>query len=56
MPKILSINNYHYRRGGSDVVYLDHAELMESEGWSNALFFHAPPYEFYDPLVRILRR
>lgn len=46
MPKILSINNYHYRRGGSDVVYLDHAELMESEGWSNAFFSMHHPMNF----------
>jgi glycosyltransferase involved in cell wall biosynthesis len=38
MPKILSINNYHYRRGGSDVVYLDHAVLMEEQGWINGFF------------------
>ena len=36
--KLFSINNYHYRRGGSDVVYLEHAALMESEGWKNAFF------------------
>jgi glycosyltransferase involved in cell wall biosynthesis len=43
MNKILSVNNYHYRRGGSDVVYLEHAELMESQGWSNAFFsMHHP--------------
>lgn len=38
MPNLLSINSYHYRRGGSDVVYLDHAALMESLGWNNAFF------------------
>jgi glycosyltransferase involved in cell wall biosynthesis len=38
MPNILSINNYHYRRGGSDVVYLEHAILMEEQGWSNGFF------------------
>ncbi len=38
MKKILSINNYHYRRGGSDVVYFEHAELMESQDFSNAFF------------------
>lgn len=38
MPNLLSINNYHYRRGGSDVVYLDHAALMEEQGWSNGFF------------------
>ena len=38
MTKLLSINNYHYRRGGSDVVYLEHAALMEELGWENAFF------------------
>ncbi|WP_198420595.1 glycosyltransferase family 4 protein [Sulfuriferula nivalis] len=38
MIKLLSINNYHYRRGGSDVVYLDHADLMGELGWENAFF------------------
>ena len=38
VPRLLSINSYHYRRGGSDVVYLDHAALMESQGWENAFF------------------
>jgi glycosyltransferase involved in cell wall biosynthesis len=43
MPSLLSINNYHYRRGGSDVVYLDHAALMEELGWDNAFFsMHHP--------------
>lgn len=43
MPKILSINSYHYRRGGADAVYLDHASLMESVGWKNAFFsMHHP--------------
>ena len=43
MPRLLSINSYHYRRGGSDVVYLDNAALMESVGWSNAFFsMHHP--------------
>lgn len=43
MPKLVSINNYHYRRGGSDVVYLEHAALMEEQGWDNAFFsMHHP--------------
>lgn len=41
--KLLSINNYHYRRGGSDVVYLEHAALMQSLRWDNAFFsMHHP--------------
>lgn len=43
MSRVLSINSYHYRRGGADVVYLDHAKLMESAGWENAFFsMHHP--------------
>jgi glycosyltransferase involved in cell wall biosynthesis len=38
MPHLLSINSYHYRRGGADAVYLDHAALMESFGWRNTFF------------------
>jgi len=49
MSKILSINNYHYRRGGSDVVYLEHAELMESQGFSNAFFSMHHPKNYPTP-------
>jgi glycosyltransferase involved in cell wall biosynthesis len=43
VPRLLSINSYHYRRGGADAVYLDHAALMESLGWQNAFFsMHHP--------------
>lgn len=38
MPNLLSLNNYHYRRGGSDVVFLEHAELFQSMGWGTAMF------------------
>lgn len=46
MSKLLSINNYHYRRGGSDVVYLEHAALMEQQGWSNGFFSMNHPKNF----------
>jgi glycosyltransferase involved in cell wall biosynthesis len=49
MPKLLSINNYHYRRGGSDVVYLDHAALMEEQGWCNGFFSMNHPRNFDTP-------
>lgn len=49
MPKLVSINNYHYRRGGSDVVYLDHAALMEEQGWSNAFFSMHHPQNMATP-------
>jgi len=48
-PHLLSINNYHYRRGGSDVVYLEHAALMEEQGWNNGFFSMHHPKNFETP-------
>lgn len=43
MPKLLNLNSYHYRRGGADVVYLDHAALLARRGWQNAFMaMHHP--------------
>lgn len=33
MKNLLSINNYHYYRGGAEVVYLGHAALFAARGW-----------------------
>lgn len=42
-PRLLNVNSYHYRRGGADKVYFEHAELMASQGWRNAYFaMHHP--------------
>ena len=30
MPHLLSMNSYHYRRGGAEAVYFDHAALFET--------------------------
>lgn len=49
MPNLLSVNNYHYRRGGSDVVYLEHAALMEKLGWKNAYFSMHHPRNIASP-------
>lgn len=38
MPKLLNVNNYHYRRGGSDVVYLEHGEMFKRAGWDVSWF------------------
>ncbi len=38
MQRLLSINSYHYRRGGADAVYLDHARLFGERGWENQFF------------------
>ena len=43
MPKLLSLNNYFYRRGGSDVVFLDHDEMFRTLGWGTAVMaMHHP--------------
>jgi glycosyltransferase involved in cell wall biosynthesis len=34
MPQLMSINNYYYRRGGSEVVFFEHNRLFEEAGWS----------------------
>lgn len=34
MPKLLNINNYHYRRGGAETVYLDHGQIFKDAGWA----------------------
>jgi glycosyltransferase involved in cell wall biosynthesis len=36
--RLLHVNSYHYRRGGSDVVYLDHAALMAERGFESGFF------------------
>jgi glycosyltransferase involved in cell wall biosynthesis len=32
------VNSYHYVRGGADVVYFNHARLLEQNGWNNSYF------------------
>jgi len=33
MANLLSINNYHYRRGGAEVVFLEQNKILEKIGW-----------------------
>ncbi|MCZ7562773.1 MAG: glycosyltransferase family 4 protein [Burkholderiales bacterium] len=53
MPRLLSLNTYHYRRGGSDAVFLEHEALFRNLGWETAMFsMHHPqnapsPWEQY---------
>lgn len=43
MPTLLSINNYHYFRGGAETVFLEHGRLLEHHGWSVVPFaMHHP--------------
>lgn len=46
MPRLLSLNTYHYRRGGSDVAFLESDKLFASLGWETAVFaMHHPKNE-----------
>ncbi len=41
--RLLSLNSYHYRRGGSDVVYLEQDALFRELGWETAVMsMHHP--------------
>jgi glycosyltransferase involved in cell wall biosynthesis len=43
MPQLLSINNYYYRRGGSEAVFFEHNRLFEQAGWDVVPFsMHHP--------------
>jgi glycosyltransferase involved in cell wall biosynthesis len=46
MPKLLSVNNYYYRRDGSEAVYFDHNRLLEESGWSVVPFSMQHPKNF----------
>ena len=43
MPQLLSINNYYYRRGGSEAVFLEHNRLFADAGWE------VVPFAMRDP-------
>jgi glycosyltransferase involved in cell wall biosynthesis len=46
MPRLLSLNTYHYRRGGSDVVYFEHDAMFRAAGWETAVMaMHHPRNE-----------
>lgn len=38
MTRLLNVNTYHYRRGGSDVVYLEHGAMLQSLGFDCGWF------------------
>lgn len=46
MPRLLSLNTYNYRRGGSDVVFLEHDAMFRAQGWNTAVMtMHHPRNE-----------
>lgn len=45
-PTLLNVNNYHYRRGGAEVVSLDQTRLFSERGWDVVPFaMHHPDNE-----------
>ncbi len=49
MPRLLSINNYFYPRGGSEAVYFGHNRLLEELGWSVVPFAMKHPANLPTP-------
>lgn len=46
MPRLLSLNTYNYRRGGSDVVFVEHDAMFRVLGWQTAVMtMHHPKNE-----------
>ncbi len=51
-PTLLSINNYHYARGGAESVYLNQNRLFEAAGWRVVPFAMRHPRNLSDPMDR----
>ena len=43
MPTLLSVNNYYYRRGGAETVFLEHNSIFEGLGWEVVPFSMTHP-------------
>jgi glycosyltransferase involved in cell wall biosynthesis len=52
MPTLLAINNYYYRRGGAEAVYLDHNRMFEGLGWQVVPFAMQHPANLETPWSR----
>jgi glycosyltransferase involved in cell wall biosynthesis len=52
MPTLLAINNYYYRRGGAETLYLDHNRLFETLGWNVVPFAMRHPQNLETPWSR----
>lgn len=47
--RLLAINNYFYRRGGAEAIFLDHMRLFAEAGWSVAPFAMQHPENLESP-------
>lgn len=46
VSRLLSLNTYNYRRGGSDVVFFEHDAMFRDQGWDTAVMaMHHPKNE-----------
>lgn len=52
LPRLLSLNTYHYRRGGSDVVFLEHDAMFRARGWDTAVMCMRHPKNVPSPWSR----
>lgn len=46
MPTLLSVNNYYYKRGGAESVFLEHNSLLMKQGWQVVPFSMQHPQNF----------
>jgi len=51
-PKLLSINNYYYYRGGAETVFLEQNRMLEAVGWQVAPFAMRHPKNLETPWSR----
>jgi glycosyltransferase involved in cell wall biosynthesis len=49
MRRLLSLNSYHYRRGGADVAYLEQDALFGGLGWETAVMSMHHPQNLASP-------
>ncbi|MGI9286582.1 MAG: glycosyltransferase family 4 protein [Pseudomonadales bacterium] len=49
MSTLLSVNNYHYLRDGSEAVYLEHNRLFDAAGWKVVPFAMQHPSNLASP-------
>jgi len=52
VPTLLSINNYFYRRGGAEAVFLSQNEMLCNQGWTIVPFAMKHPSNFETPYVQ----
>src|SRR3974390_2621547 len=52
MTTLLSVNNYHYYRGGAETIFLEHNRLFEAAGWRVVPFAMRHPRNLDTPWSR----